>query len=406
MSFIPTSANITANRNAVQDNLFEKAQSFVLQLFGQRQDGRLIVHNYAWGAEVSTLAALLGEQEKCQPNQLFAIKIAALFLPVGYLYDYLRPEQYSIELARQFLDEESIDEEIKTTVEESIACVLKPGAPTTIESKVLLDASRIYLYLLEQEEKHPQLQLERNFMLSQQYTKAEWAKLLLDELLRIQLHTHSAQAQYQPLLAQAIHKYRQEVEKRIGRINEERIYFSDLEKKAPVRGVQTFFRSNYRNHINLSAIADNKANIMIGINAILISVLITFLSYRNIGENNPEILFPIVMFLATGLSSLIFAILSVRPKITMLNNAETPMEQIKKNVTFFGNFVSLELEQYEAAMDEVFNDSALLYGNMVRDLYFLGKVLEKKYRYLSISYTIFMIGFVVTVASFVLALFI
>jgi hypothetical protein len=402
---MPTSPNITANRNVVQDNLFEKAQSFVLQLFGQRQDGRLIVHNYAWGAEVADMACLLAEQERCQPNQLFAVKMAALFLPVGYLYDYLRPEQYSIELAEQFLEQEGIDEEIKNSILESMSSVLKPGSPVTIEAKILSDASQICLYLLQQEERHPQIQLERNFMLSQQYTKAEWSKLMLDELLRIQLHTHSAQAQYQPFLAQSIHKYRQEVEKRIGRLNEESIRFADLEKKAPVRGVQTFFRSNYRNHINLSAIADNKANIMIGINAILISVLITFLSYRNIGENNPQILLPIVMFLATGLSSLIFAVLSVRPKITMLNHSEMPIEQIKKNITFFGNFVTLDLEQYEAAMDEVFTDSALLYGNMVRDLYFLGKVLEKKYRYLSISYTIFMIGFVVTVVSFVLALF-
>jgi hypothetical protein len=76
---MPTSPNITANRNVVQDNLFEKAQSFVLQLFGQRQDGRLIVHNYAWGAEVADMACLLAEQERCQPNQLFAVKMAALF---------------------------------------------------------------------------------------------------------------------------------------------------------------------------------------------------------------------------------------------------------------------------------------------------------------------------------------
>jgi hypothetical protein len=41
---------------------------------------------------------------------------------------------------------------------------------------------------------------------------------------------------------------------------------------------------------------------------------------------------------------------------------------------------------------------------MVRDLYFLGKVLDKKYRYLSISYTVFMVGFVTTVVSFLVML--
>jgi hypothetical protein len=89
----------------------------------------------------------------------------------------------------------------------------------------------------------------------------------------------------------------------------------------------------------------------------------------------------------------------------MVNPEGTTIEEAKRNITFFGNFVTLELEEYEEAMDEVFSDSSLLYGNMVRDLYFLGKVLEKKYRFLSMSYNLFMVGFIATVLSFVIVLF-
>ena len=288
---------------------------------------------------------------------------------------------------------------------DAISRVLNKQAPANPIGRVLSDSYNVHLLLLQQEERHPQLQLERDFMLAQRFTKAEWAKLLLDEFLRIQLYTHAAQAQYQPILAQTIHRYRLEVEKRVSKELGAGNLFAELEKKAPVRGVQTYFRSNYRNHINLSAIADNKANIMIGINAILISVLITFLSYRNIGENQPQVLLPLIIFLASGLASLIFAVLAVRPKITMVNPKGTTLDEAKRNITFFGNFVTLDLDEYEAAMDEVFNDSSLLYGNMVRDLYFLGKVLEKKYRFLSMSYNIFMVGFIATVLSFVIALF-
>ena len=53
----------------------------------------------------------------------------------------------------------------------------------------------------------------------------------------------------------------------------------------------------------------------------------------------------------------------------------------------------------------VFRDGELLYGNMVRDLYYLGKVLDKKYRYLTMSYNIFMIGFIATVITFLIAMF-
>ena len=132
----------------------------------------------------------------------------------------------------------------------------------------------------------------------------------------------------------------------------------------------------------------------------MISVIITVLSYRNITETNPMIVMPAVIFVTTGLTSLICAVLSARPKVTRINKDKKAKEEAKKNIVFFGNFVSLDLEEYEEAMDDMFRDGELIYGNMVRDLYFLGKVLDQKYKYLAMSYDVFMVGFIVTVISF------
>ncbi|MBX2927165.1 MAG: hypothetical protein KF852_04960 [Saprospiraceae bacterium] len=182
--------------------------------------------------------------------------------------------------------------------------------------------------------------------------------------------------------------------------------FYGIERKIPRRGIQSFFRTNYRNHINLSAIADNKANIMISVNSILISVLITILSYRNIAETNPKVLLPVILFLVSGLCSLIFAVLAARPKVTRLHSGAQIPDLSKSNLVFFGNFVSLPLEDYEEAMGRLFRDGELLYGNMVRDMYYLGKVLDKKYRYLTVSYTLFMVGFIASVLLFIVTLFV
>ena len=105
------------------------------------------------------------------------------------------------------------------------------------------------------------------------------------------------------------------------------------------------------------------------------------------------------------MTSLVFAVLAVRPKVTQLNTSETAKQDYKKNIVFFGNFVNLELEEYEEAMDAMFRDGELMYGNMTRDLYFLGKVLDKKYGYLTHSYNIFMVGFVATVLIFLVSIF-
>ena len=382
-----------------------EAQAFALRLFGQRQDGRLLVHNYTFANAVASQVETIAAGENTSPEVLEHALLAAWLFPTGYLYDYREPARFSLELARQFFSQAGYQEQ-----EQVLNCILglaDSRPPESETERILSDAIQTVTYLQPGEQSLPLLRLEREFLLGQQYSKGEWAKILLEELLRVKLFTHYAQANFQPQLAQAIYNCRTVLEKQRNKeaAADDNSRFGSMEEKTPVRGVQTFFRTNYRNHINLSAIADNKANIMISVNAILVSVLITFLSYRNIGENTPQILLPVVIFLVTGLASLIFAVLSARPKVTMLNQEGTPPEEVRRNVVFFGNFVTLRLEQFEEAMEEVFNDNELLYGNMVRDLYHLGKVLEKKYRYLSISYNIFMVGFIATVGTFLIALF-
>jgi len=48
-------------------------------------------------------------------------------------------------------------------------------------------------------------------------------------------------------------------------------------------------------------------------------------------------------------------------------------------------------------------DRDYLYGSLTKDLYFLGLVLNRKYSLLRLTYTVFMIGIVVSVIAFALA---
>jgi hypothetical protein len=161
--------------------------------------------------------------------------------------------------------------------------------------------------------------------------------------------------------------------------------------------IQTYYRTNYSNLIHLSSIADNKAHIMISVNSILLSVAISMISYRGYTDSNPGLVLPIVIFMVSGLTSLIFAVLSSRPRVT--SQAADVKDKSKSNFIFFGNFIHLSLEEYEQAVDNMLRDGSMLYGNMTRDSYFMGKVLDKKYRLLTFSYNIFMLGFVATVVT-------
>ena len=69
------------------------------------------------------------------------------------------------------------------------------------------------------------------------------------------------------------------------------------------RGVETMYRTTYRTHVNLSSIADNKANIMLSINAIVISIVLSTLMPQVIG--NPKLFIPTIILLIVCLLSII-----------------------------------------------------------------------------------------------------
>ena len=162
------------------------------------------------------------------------------------------------------------------------------------------------------------------------------------------------------------------------------------------------YRTTYRTHINLSSIADNKANIMLSINAIVISITLSSLTPRF--GTNPKLIFPTIFLLAVCLLAVVFATLSTRPKITEGIFTRQDIQNKKSNLLFFGNFYNMELEDFHWGMMEMIKDSDFLYSSMTRDLYFLGVVLAKKYRYLRICYGIFMYGLIVSVIVFAIAM--
>lgn len=379
----------------------------VLYLFDKYPHNWLLFHNYAFTQQVVRHTRELCQQTAASEDTTEIALLAAYFLYSGYLFDYDNFLRYSLDQAQRFLALREYSENGQRSVLRCLQTVGSNNVPAALEEKILSDAVSA-AWIENFEDRSPLLRLEKESLQKQAFNKLKWAEIQLEHLLNIRLYTHFAKLKYEPALGSCIANQNEVLEK-IARKNpvppvtEPLRLYQNLDD-SPIRAVQTFFRANYRNHINLSSIADNKANIMISVNSILISVLISILSYRNMAETNPQIVLPVIIFLVTGLTSLIFAVLSARPKVTALNEHLTSKEEKRRNIVFFGNFVSMDLEEYEEAMDAVFRDPELLYGNLTRDLYFLGKVLDKKYRYLTVSYNIFMIGFVTTVITFLIML--
>ncbi|MBI5916105.1 MAG: hypothetical protein HY842_12080, partial [Bacteroidetes bacterium] len=382
-----------------QTDIATLAQQFVLNLFNQKNDSRLIFRTYRQTMEIARTVNSLAEANGFAEAEWETAALAAWFSNAGYLFDYQNPEPKSMELAERFFAAHQFSPEKKTAIIGTLRSLFADQPQRTTEAQLLSDAVNSVHFGSQFFENSPLMRLEQELLLNRHFAKEEWEQFQMQQLLNVRFYTSQAKISCEPIVAGHLVALKERLDKR--RLKDMPDHHPDKKFQSLKRrlspGAQTFFRTNYRTHINLSAIADNKANMMISVNAILISVMISVVSFRNLAETNPAVLMPVVIFLVTGLTSLIFAVLAARPKVTSVINDATPIDEAKRNLVFFGNFTSLKLERYEELMDEMFQDSDLLYGNMTRDLYHLGKVLDRKYRFLSISYNIFMVGFVVTV---------
>ena len=165
------------------------------------------------------------------------------------------------------------------------------------------------------------------------------------------------------------------------------------------RGIETMFRSAYRVQMELTALADNKANMMTSINGIIISIIIAAVAPKL--DTNPWLLIPSTVILVGTLVSIVFSILAARPRINTAPITLEDLEHSQGNILFFGNFANLDKYHFTQGMLELMSDRDVLYETMIHNLHDLGLVLKKKFALLMIAYNAFMAALVAGVLSFI-----
>ena len=152
--------------------------------------------------------------------------------------------------------------------------------------------------------------------------------------------------------------------------------------------------------------ADNKANIIISINTMIISSIIAISSYGavagKIDSYGVDAIAPIMMILLSCLVSVIFAIQAARPKLIKAKLVDGSMQ--RSSLLFFGVIAGYSQKAYLEEMDKLLNSGNQLYEHMTIDLYNQGLVLKRKYNLLVYAYQIFMFGLILSVLIFLIFL--
>jgi hypothetical protein len=177
-------------------------------------------------------------------------------------------------------------------------------------------------------------------------------------------------------------------------------------KKDAKRGRETLFRATYQNQSNLIQMADNKANIIISINTMIISSIIAITSYGavagKIDSYGADAIVPIIMIILSCLISVIFAIQAARPKLIKPKVIDGSKQ--RTSLLYFGEIAGYTQQEYMAEMEKLLNSGNELYEHMTIDIYNQGLVLKRKYNLLVYAYQVFMFGFIFSVLIFLIFL--
>lgn len=384
----------------IDESIVDNAKMFIKELFKKKLPVNVSFHSYSHAREVAAVARELGEKADLNSDEIEILELSAWFHDSGYISNREQHETESVEIATTFLKSKNYDSAKTKKITELILSTRLEHEPSNILEEILHDADIFHVGKKKFFSKGELLRAELEGVEHQTFTEIEWQEKQYNFLINNPFITIYAKKEFNSRRAKNIKKQREQI------LKAKKLTRRLQTGKDFGRGIDTLYRSSYRNHINLSSIADGKANMMISINTILISVIVTFSGasfsvFEGLELPSLRYTVPILILLISSLISVFFAVMSARPKITEKDVSKRKVKKRNVSLLFFGNFLEISRKQYIDHLSALKNNQKELYDSMSMDIYNLGVVLKEKYRLLTISYTVFIIGITLCVVGYI-----
>ncbi|MGC4038015.1 MAG: DUF5706 domain-containing protein [Chitinophagaceae bacterium] len=409
--------------------IIAEARKAAVDLLKNKVSESITYHNLAHTEDVIAACEKMADYYQLNNEDRAVLFTAAWFHDTGFVTGKAEGHEVeSIKIALQFLTSQHEPTEFAEKVKQTILATRMPQSPQNLLEEILCDADLYHLGTNEFKRKNKLLRKELSNVGGVEFSKKQWKKKNTEFLASHHYFTSYGKEKLQPIQNENLQRLKELVEEdekpekenhkepeitaAADTKNTKADSANEAEKKSKKeelaekrrreqqtdRGISTVFRIMASNHANLSHMADNKAHIMISVNSIILSVVISLL-IRHLDEHQ-NLVVPTVVLVGFCVTATIFAVLATRPNVSRGTFTREDIFHKKTNLLFFGNFHSMGLEEYDWAMKEMMADKDYLYGSIIKDIYYLGVVLAKKYKYLRISYNIFMIGLVISMIAF------
>ncbi len=391
----------------MSSSLIEKADKFVFNLLKKELPNTFIYHNYEHTKRVLRSIKEIIENSDISEKDAEILQLAAILHDTGYTKKRIGHEEESVKIATKFLKANDVDDKTIAAVNDCIMATKFKDTPHSKLEKMIRDADASHFGKDYFHEASEFLRKELEIQNIIKFSPMEWN----DENIRVLAKEHTFYTEYalknwQATKDENLAKLLKTKRKQTKKLNNEKVkakYKAKYKNESPERGIQTFYRVALRNHIKLSDIADTKANILLSVNAIIISLVLSNLVSKLDSPSNDYLVIPTLIFSVFCTIAIILSIIATRPNITRGEFTKEDVANKSVNLTFFGNFHKMKLEEFEWAIEELLKDKDYVYSSLTKDLYFLGKVLDRKYRILRITYNVFMFGIIVSVIAFIIS---
>lgn len=393
------------------NKLIVEAEKFTSNLLNEELDASFLYHNIIHTQRVVAKALELAEQCEVSDLDKQILSLATWLHDTGFTKDIKTHEDESVIIAKSFLSSKNCPQKDIDAVCDLILATKMDHVPKNKLEKIIRDADCSHIgskYYLEVSEL---LKKEWELTCNKTLSEGQWLDENIDFLsTKHRFHTAEATANWGKRKGKNLSellksKKKLDSENKKLKQKKDELSFKKDKVELPERGIETMFRVTLKNHMHLSNIADTKANILLSVNAIIVSLVLSNLVSKLDNASNAYLITPTIIFVLFTVASIVLSILATRPNITSGKFTTEDVKNKKVNLLFFGNFHKMELNDFEWAMGEMMQDRDYLYSSMKKDLYFLGLVLDRKYKILRITYAVFMVGIITSVVAFALAFY-
>lgn len=394
--------------------LQEEVEKHVLAYFSTHHDEKLVYHNLDHTQDVVKATVQIANHYQLNDKDFFIVYAGAWFHDTGYFEDPANHEQKSAALAGEFLKKQEVSAEVQDAVAQVILSTKMPQKPTNQLENILCDGDLFHLGNENFRKKGKLMHKEAELLYNKHISKMEWRKKDIAFLESHHYHTDYCNLLLNDQKAKNIAKLKAKLveDEAEQALEDAQKHMEDQEpkqeklrknkdKERPDKGIETMFRITSGNNQRLSDMADNKSQLLITVNSIILSLIVSLVLRRL--EDNAFLIVPTFILLMVALSCIIFAILATRPSIPNGVFTDNDLDRKKVNLLFFGNFYKMALQDYSRGMVKVMNDKEFLYGTLITDVYSQGVVLGRKYKLLRTAYNIFMYGLITAVLAYVIS---